>query len=153
MPFEILLRYSTPLIALDDLDEALREFFTLIGYLREEEAMGRSVPFRLVRECFLANPTRPWTAEELAATLKSTKPTIYRHLNRLKSLDLLEEVTLAPGDSKGRKGYRLRYGNLARAWDFVEANAQNALKRYRESVDHLQKLLERASPLARPPKG
>lgn len=153
MPFEIILRYSTPLVALNDLDEALREFFTLVGYLREEETEAKSLPFRMVRECFLGNPGRPWTAEELAATLQSTKPTIYRHLNRLKSLDLLEEVTLAPEDSKGRRGYRLRYGNLARAWDFVEANAQNALKRYRESVDHLQRLLEQSAPQTRNPKG
>ncbi|MCI4331588.1 MAG: hypothetical protein L3K19_07065, partial [Thermoplasmata archaeon] len=67
----------------------------------------------------------------------------YRHINKLKSLDLLEEVG-GSANGKGRKGYRLRYGNLARAWDFTEANAQNALRRYRETVNHLQGLIENA---------
>jgi len=53
------------------------------------------------------------------------------------------------GEGKGRKGYRVRYGNMARAWDFTEANAQNALRRYRETVNHLQTLIERAA--AEPP--
>jgi hypothetical protein len=74
--------------------------------------------------------------------LKTSKPTVYRHINKLKSLDLLEEVG-GVADGKGRKGYRLRYGNLARAWDFTEANAQNALRRYRETVNHLQGLVEK----------
>jgi hypothetical protein len=73
--------------------------------------------------------------------LGAAKASVYRHLNKLKSLDLLEEVD-GVADGKGRKGYRLRYGNFARAWDFTEANAQNALKRYRETVDHVQGLIE-----------
>ncbi len=144
MPFELQLRYSTPLGAVRDLDEALRTFLAHVGYLREEESDQASVAYRLVRECFLDAPGRAWAVEELTATLQTTKPTMYRHLNRLKSLDLLEEVTLSPEEARGRKGYRLRYGNLARAWDFVEANAQNALKRYREGVDHIQTLLDEA---------
>jgi predicted transcriptional regulator len=143
MPFELVLRYSTPLSAVEKLDEALREFLYMIGYLREEDADEGSTAYRLVRECLLGSPARAWSVEELAATLKTTRPTIYRHLNRLKTLDLLEEVPLEQGKAKGRKGYRMRYGNFSRAWDFVEANAQNALKRYREGVDHLQKLLEK----------
>jgi len=80
--------------------------------------------------------------DELTAVLKTSKPTVYRHVNKLKALDLLEEAGGAT-DGKGRKGYRLRYGNLARAWDFTEANAQNALRRYRETVNHLQTLIEK----------
>ena len=59
-------------------------------------------------------------------------------------MDLLEEVAEEREGTRGRrsKGYRIRYGNLSRSWDFVEANAQNALKRYRETVDHLGRLLE-----------
>ncbi len=41
-----------------------------------------------------------------------------------------------------RKGYRIRYGNLAKAWNFVEAHVQVAMEHYRETVDHLQKLSE-----------
>jgi predicted transcriptional regulator len=148
MTFELPLRYSTPLTPIDDLDEVLTEFLRLVGYLPPAEdgrtgegPIAETLAYRLVRDCLLKDPSRPWYGEELAAVLKTTKPTIYRHLNKLKALDLLEEVGASEG--KGRKGYRLRYGNLARAWDFTEANAQNALRRYRETVNHLQGLLDR----------
>jgi DNA-binding transcriptional ArsR family regulator len=151
MPFELSLRYSTPLTPLDDVEEVLREFLRLVGYLPEGEdgrgtegPIAQSLAYRLVRDCLLKDPGRAWYVEELTAVLKTSKPTVYRHVNKLKSLDLLEEVG-GVADGKGRKGYRLRYGNLARAWDFTEANAQNALRRYRETVNHLQELLEKAA--------
>ncbi len=144
MPFEIQLRYTTPLTPVKELDEVPREFLTLVGYLPEGEGSDRSIAYRLVRDCFLRNPERPWYPEELAGVLKTSKPTVYRHINKLKAMDLLEEVPEVRETGKGRKGYRIRYGNLARAWDFVEANAQNALKRYRETVDHLQGLVDGA---------
>ncbi|HEY6238085.1 MAG TPA: helix-turn-helix domain-containing protein [Thermoplasmata archaeon] len=154
MPFELTLRYTTPLTPLSDLDEVLQEFLRMVGYLPEGEdrragdgAVADTLGYRLVRECLLRDPARPWYAEELVAVLKTSKPTVYRHINKLKSLDLLEEVGGA-ADGKGRKGYRLRYGNVARAWDFTEANAQNALRRYRTTVDHLQSLLEHAPAIA-----
>jgi DNA-binding transcriptional ArsR family regulator len=154
MPFELALRYSTPLTPVEDLDEVLQEFLRLVGYLsegpdgREGEGPTTTTPaYRLVRQCLLRDPARPWYVEELIAVLKTSKPTVYRHLNKLKSLDLLEEVGSSV-DGKGRKGYRLRYGSLARAWDFTEANATNALKRYRATVEHLQALLERSAAAA-----
>jgi DNA-binding MarR family transcriptional regulator len=149
MPFELALRYSTPLTPIPDLEEVLREFLKMVGYLPEGEEgrgaegpIGQSLAYRLVRQCLLRDPSRPWYAEELADLLGTSKPTIYRHINKLKALDLLEEVGGA-ADGKGRKGYRLRYGNLAKAWDFTEANAQNALRRYRETVNHLQMLIDK----------
>ncbi len=156
MTFELPLRYSTPLTPITDLDEVLTDFLRLVGYLPAgddgrtgEGPVAETLAYRLVRECLLRDPSRAWYGEELAAVLKTTKPTIYRHLNKLKALDLLEEVG-GSAEGKGRKGYRLRYGNLARAWDFTEANAQNALRRYRETVNHLQGLLDRAPPPAAP---
>jgi Bacterial regulatory protein, arsR family len=155
MPFELTLRYTTPLTPISDVDEVLEEFLRMVGYLPEGEdhrggvgPISTSLPYRMFRECFLRDPARPWYPEELVAVLKTSKPTVYRHLNKLKSLDMLEEVPGA-ADGKGRKGYRLRYGNLARAWDFTEANATNALRRYRETVEHLQTLLDR-TPMAPP---
>ena len=157
MPFELSLRYSTPLTPISDMDEVLREFLRLVGYLPEGEdgrgsegPIAQSLAYRLVRDCLLRDPARAWYVEELTAVLKTSKPTVYRHINKLKSLDLLEEVG-GVADGKGRKGYRLRYGNLARAWDFTEANAQNALRRYRETVNHLQELVEK-TPAVPPPR-
>lgn len=159
MPFELVLRYTTPLTPISDVDEVLTEFLRMVGYLPEGEdrragegPVDQSLAYRLLRECLLKDPARPWYAEELSAMLKTSKPTVYRHINRLKSLDLLEEVGGA-ADGKGRKGYRIRYGSVARAWDHTEANANNALRRYRDTVNHLQTLLDRAptpAPVAAP---
>jgi predicted transcriptional regulator len=158
MPFELALRYSTPLTPIPDLEEVLREFLRMVGYLPEGEdgrgtegPVGQSLAYRLVRDCFLRDPSRPWYADELADVLTTSKPTVYRHINKLKALDLLEEVGGA-ADGKGRKGYRLRYGNLAKAWDFTEANAQNALRRYRETVNHLQALIDKNGGTAPAPR-
>ncbi len=152
MTFELQLRYSTPLTPIRDPDQVLKEFLVHLGYLPEGETPERSVAYRLVRQCLLRNPERSWYAEELLSVLDTSKPTLYRHLNKLKTLDLLEEVSEPKDKVRGRKGYRLRYGNLSRAWDFVEANATNALKRYRETVDHLQSLLEEERRTVRAPK-
>jgi hypothetical protein len=45
-------------------------------------------------------------------------------------------------DSEGnsRKGYRIRYGNLSKAWNFTEAHVTVAMENYRKTVDHLQEL-------------
>ncbi len=154
MGFDLALRYSTPLTPISDVDEVLGEFLRLVGYLPNgEEGRGmegpisESLAYRLVRQCFLGEPNRAWQPDELAVTLKTTKPSVYRHINKLKSLDLLEEVGLPTGRDRGggRKAYRLRYGNIARAWDFTEAHAQNALRRYRETVNHLQALIEQGA--------
>jgi DNA-binding transcriptional ArsR family regulator len=158
MPFELALHYSTPLTPIDDVDEVLTEFLRLIGYLPEiddgragDGPVTESLAYRLVRDCLVKEPARLWYPEELVALLDTSKPTIYRHLNRLKALDLLEQVGES-ADGKGRKGYRIRYGNLAQAWDFTEANAQNALRRYRETVNHLQHLLDKGLPERKPPR-
>jgi predicted transcriptional regulator len=157
MPFELHLRYTTPLTPISNYEEVLTEFLRMVGYLPEEDdgrsgdgPVTESVGFRLVRDCFLKDPHRSWDSEELAAVLKTSKPTVYRHINRLKSLDLLEESG-GGSDAGVRRGHRFRYGNIARAWDFTEANAQNALRRYRETVNHLQSLIEsRAVEAVRP---
>ena len=60
MPFDLALRYSTPLTPITDPDEVLREFLRLIGYLPEgEEGRGtegpvaQSLAYRLFRRCLL----------------------------------------------------------------------------------------------------
>ncbi len=81
------------------------------------------------------------TVEQMAARLKTTKATVYRHMNKLKSLDILEEVDVETPRGQ-RRGYRVRYGSLAKAWNFVEAHVQVAMEHYRETVEHLQRLSE-----------
>jgi predicted transcriptional regulator len=82
---------------------------------------------------------RAWTVEDLAAKLKTTKPTIYRHLNKLKSIDILEEVDVDKGGER-KKGYRIRYGDISKAWNFTEANVEMAMDSYRKTIDHLQQM-------------
>src|SRR5437667_295241 len=131
-----------------DIDDVALLFLTQIGYIpkgydpkTDASSVRDSVPYRLFVECLLGRMDKGWTVEQLAAKLKTTKATIYRHINKLKEMDLLDEVNV---NERGtiRKGYRIRYGNLSKAWNFVESNVEIAMENYRKTVDHLAKLAE-----------
>jgi hypothetical protein len=63
---------------------------------------------------------------------------VARYLGKLRTLDLVEELMLDRGeDEQAKKVFRLRHGDLTKAWDSAEAQARNVLKSYRKSVDHL----------------
>ena len=147
-PFEILVVSNTPLTPLKDLDEVVLLFLTQIGYIpkgydpkTEAKSVRESVPYRLFVECFLGRADKGWPVEHLATKLKTTKATIYRHINKLKDMDLLDEAEVLEKTGP-KKGYRIRYGNLSKAWNFVESNVEIAMENYRETVDHVQKLSE-----------
>ena len=149
MAFQIHVVSNVPLTSVKDAQEVAVLFLGQIGYLptragvRDEE-VRRSIPYRLLMDHLLRRSERGWTAVELASRLGTGKATVYRHINKLKSLDLLEEVEVPTPDGS-RKGYRIRYGNLAKAWNFVEAHVDVAMENYRSTVEHLQKLIERGS--------
>ncbi len=150
MAFEITVVSNTPLTPLEDKDEVALTFLTQIGYLPKgyDPKTGttdvlKSVPYRLFTECFLGHPDKGWLVEELANELKTTKPTIYRHINKLKGLDLLEELYVERGEGQSKKAYRIRYSNLSKAWNFVEAHLEVAIENYRKTVDHLQRIVEK----------
>ncbi|MCJ7606987.1 MAG: helix-turn-helix domain-containing protein [Thermoplasmata archaeon] len=147
MSFELNVVNNTPLTPLSDIDEVAIIFLNQIGYFSKgyDPKTGAtdirdSVPYRLMVEFFLGRMDTAWLVEDLAVALGTTKATIYRHINKLKGFDLLEEVPVARPDGGSKKGYRLRYGNLSKAWNFTEAHVQVAMENYRKTVDHLQEL-------------
>jgi DNA-binding transcriptional ArsR family regulator len=142
MSFEMRLTHTTSLGQVTNLDGALRDFLGRVGYLREDEDTEDSVAYRLVRDLFLLNAGRAWSVDEMVSKLRTTKPTLYRHLNRLKGLGILEEVPLDESKDGARKGYRLQSGDLSMAWALAEANADIVLHRYREDVATIQRLVE-----------
>src|SRR5512136_2360 len=149
--FELNVESNTPLTPLTDPDEIALQFLTQIGYLpkgydpkTEVIDIKDSVPYRLFMDCFVRNMKRVWLVDELAAYLDTTKPTIYRHLNKLKAIDILEEQT-TQRDGQAKKGYRIRYGDLRKAWHFTEANVEMAMQNYRQTVEHFQALIEEES--------
>ncbi|MCJ2531416.1 MAG: helix-turn-helix domain-containing protein [Candidatus Thermoplasmatota archaeon] len=149
MAFQIHVVSNVPLTSVKDPQEVALLFLGQIGYLPKRAGVGdeevrRSIPYRLLVDHLLRRPERGWTAEELASRLGTGKATVYRHINKLKSLDLLEEVEVPTPDGS-RKGYRIRYGNLAKAWNFVEAHVDVAMENYRRTVEHLQGLIEGGS--------
>ncbi len=148
LPFEIVVVSNTPLTPLKDIDDVALLFLAQIGYIpkgydpkTDASSVRESVPYRLFVECLLGRLDKGWTVEQLAAKLKTTKATIYRHINKLKEMDLLDEVNVTERTTV-RKGYRIRYGNLSKAWNFVESNVEIAMENYRKTVDHLEKLAE-----------
>ena len=146
MGFEMRVIRNNPLTGEEDLDEALRAFLKQIGYIPEgyEDEAG----FRIVRDCFLSYPSKPWTVEELLTVLNASTSTLYRYLNKLKGLDLLEEVVI-PVDAEGkpskktRKGYKIRFESLSLAWSIVESHTRVAMENYRKSVDHIDDLVKK----------
>ena len=124
----------------NDYRKVAEKFLKAIGYMNENDSAD-SISYRLF-ELFILHPNRNWTIEELIYELKATKSTIYRHLNKLKGMDILEEGKIGEGN-KVKKTYKLKYGNIAKAWSFVEAHVKVAMENYNEMVRHLQNLLER----------
>lgn len=146
--FELNVVSNTPLTPLKDVDEVALQFLKQIGYLSKgydpktgAVSVQDSVPYRLFMDCFMRNLKRVWLVEELATTLNTTRPTIYRHLNKLKAIDLIEEIETVRNGQK-KKGYRIRYGDLRKAWSFTEANVEMAMESYRKTIDHIQTLIE-----------
>ena len=146
--FELQVVSNTPQNGVGEVDIVAETFLTQIGYLPKgydpktgTSDIRQSVPYRLFMDFFMRNMSKAWTVEELAALLGTTKPTVYRHINKLKSMDILESVDVL-FDGQNRKGYRIRYGDLSKAWNFTEANVSMAMENYRKTVVHFQTLVK-----------
>ena len=146
--FELQVVSNTPLSSVGDIDVVAESFLIQIGYIPKgydpktsATEIKDSVPYRLFMDYFMGNMSKAWTVEELAALLSTTKPTIYRHINKLKSLDILESMDVE-FDGQVRKGYRIRFGDLAKAWNFTEANVNMAMENYRKTVTHFQAMID-----------
>lgn len=147
MSFELNVVSNTPLTPLNNIDEVAILFLNQVGYFPKgydpktnATDIRDSVPYRLMVDYFLDRMEKAWIVEELAVDLKTTKATIYRHINKLKGFDVLEEMSVEDADGNPRKGYRIRYGNLSKAWNFTEAHVNVAMENYRKTIDHLQEL-------------
>lgn len=147
MSFELNVVSNTPLTPLSDIDEVAILFLNQVGYFQkgygpktDATDIRDSVPYRLMVGHFLARMDKAWVVEDLATSMGTTKATVYRHINKLKGFDILEEMNVDQPDGSKKKGYRVRYGDLSKAWNFTEAHVQVAMENYRKTVDHLQEL-------------
>lgn len=147
--FEMQVISNTPLVTTDDYHVLLETFLTQIGYIPKgtdlkssSTGIRDSVPYRLVADFLLSNPSKAWAVEELAALMDTSKPTVYRHLNKLRNMDLLEAADV-DFDGQNRKGFRFRFGDFSKAWSFAEANVTMAMENYRKSVNHIQGVASR----------
>ncbi len=147
MSFDLNVVSNTPLTPLNDIEEVAMLFLNEIGYFpkgydpkTEVTDIRDSVPYRLFMDYFLDRMDKAWIVEDLAVALGTTKATVYRHINKLKGFDLLEEMGVEDSEGNPRKGYRIRYGNLSKAWNFTEAHVNVAMENYRKTIDHLQEL-------------
>ncbi|MDR0509288.1 MAG: helix-turn-helix domain-containing protein [Candidatus Methanoplasma sp.] len=145
--FELQVVSNTPMNAVMDRDIVAETFLVQIGYIPKgydpktpAASVRDSVPYRLFMDFFMNNMSKAWVVEELAALLGTTKPTIYRHINKLKSIDLLESIDVE-FDGSMKKGYRIRYGDLSKAWSFTESNVDMAMENYGRTVAHFQSLM------------
>ncbi len=147
MSFELNVVSNVPLTPLTNVEEVAMLFLNEIGYFpkgydpkTDVTDVRDSVPYKLMMDYFLDRMDKAWVVEDLAVALRTTKATVYRHINKLKGFDLLEEMEAEDADGNKRKGYRIRYGNLSKAWNFTEAHVNVAMENYRKTVDHFQEL-------------
>ena len=147
MAFELQVVSNTPMTAVSDPNLVAETFLIDIGYIPKgydpktsATSIRDSVPYRLFMDFFMKYQSRAWSVEELAYLLETSKPTIYRHINKLKALDLLESMDVEY-DGDIRKGYRIRYGDLSMAWKFTQSNVEMAMKNYAATVEHFQQLM------------
>jgi predicted transcriptional regulator len=142
MGFEMQIVSNTPLVGEEDPEIVAKLFFEQIGYL--SKGSNPEIPYKIFADFFLKHPTKAWYVDEISTKLNTSKPTVYRHLNKLKGFDILEEVqVLDEITQQNKKAYRLRYGNIQKAWNFVEAHLKVAIENYGKTVEHLQNLIDK----------
>lgn len=141
MSFSISIVENAPISEDSSMDDALKMFLTQIGYLKREKDTDTAIE---LFKCFVLMPNREWTVEGLISQLKTTRPTLYNHLNKLKSMDLIEGHSREiEGFQNKKKVYSLRSGNLERAWHFVEYHIEDYLKNYRRTVESIWNIAQR----------
>jgi len=143
MAFDIVLVSGPSITGEEELHNVALPFLNMIGYMpvgydprTGVETVMESVPYRLFTECFMGQLDKIWSVGELARTLKTSIPTVYRHLDKLSALDLVGQSSLEADIS--RKGYHIRYHDLSQAWRFTEVNIDLSLEAYRAVVDAIQ---------------
>jgi hypothetical protein len=134
-PFDMELRELPP--TSEEPSQQLGRLGAGIGYLSAHHLpYPESLPFRILDGCFLQRPERAWSAEEVAAWARTTRPTAYRHVNRLLALGMLGRCRAADGGPPASAFY-LRGGSLAAAWQAIETRVELVLDSYKRAVGEL----------------
>ena len=134
-PFDMILRELPP--TSEEPAQQLGRLGAGIGYLSAHHLpYPESLPFRILDNCFLQRPERAWSAEEVAAWARTTRPTAYRHVNRLLVLGMLARCRAADGGPPASAFY-LRGGSLAAAWQAIETRVELVLDSYGRAVGEL----------------
>ena len=102
---------------------------------------NQSMPYKIIDECFLQRPDRAWTAEEVAAWIETTRPTAYRHLNKLISLGLIERCRAADGGPP-TSAFHLRKGSLKKGWQKIETEIELILDQYKKIIKQISETNE-----------
>ena len=146
MSFDITLVTGPAMTDEEDINMVALPFLNMIGYMPAgydprtgAQTVLESVPYRLFMDCLLGDIRRVWGVGEMARELGTSIPTIYRHLDKLAALDIIGEGNL--DNDLSRKGYFIRYHDLAQAWRFTEVNIELSLASYRGVVDLLSESL------------
>ena len=89
------------------------------------------MPYKIIDECFLQRPDRAWTAEEVAAWIETTRPTAYRHLNKLISLGLSKDAELLMADLQQVHFTCVRISK--KGWQKIETEIELILEQYKNN--------------------
>ena len=96
MSFTIRIDRGMPDIDRMDTGELVRYIFRSLGYLGDGR-VRTDAGTDLLCTCFLSDQKRPWTIDEMCNRTQLTRPTMYKYLNRLLDMELVEQVSLENG--------------------------------------------------------
>ncbi|MCL4325831.1 MAG: helix-turn-helix domain-containing protein [Candidatus Thermoplasmatota archaeon] len=151
MKFEIVIK-DVSSITSSNIEDAVIDFIYMIGLISKSQRYNRekikkSIPYRLFMDFFLKYPGKPWQVSDLATTLGTSRPTVYRYINKLMNMDFIEVENIDDLDTshKGavKKGYRIRFGNIEKAWGIVDAHIKIIIRNYEESAKYIQSIVDK----------
>lgn len=142
MAFELQVVTHGPLTHERDPRMVARMFSEMIG-LVGGRGRASDLSFRVLYDVFLTHPTKSWTVEEIATHLDVGQTAVYRHINKIMGLDVIEDL-FEERETGKEHVYRLRYGDVRKAWNFAEVHFEQAIQNYRRTIDHLGQLLDDA---------
>ena len=99
------------------------EILKSVGYLDKDKPSDIGLNIALM---FIENPYVSYHPDEISLKFMTSRPTVYRHLNKLMNLGFIE---------KHHYRYGLRYSDLNKAWNYTKTHLNTIIEIITEKID------------------
>jgi predicted transcriptional regulator len=100
------------------------EILKSIGYL--DKSMPSEIGLQ-VALLFIDNPHVAYHPDELADGFKTSRPTVYRHINKLLKIGIIERCD--------RNSYIMRYSDFGKAWNYSKNHINTIMEIITEKIE------------------